>query len=502
MVYVLAFTGMAQADITVSEGQSFTGKVVDIGSCNLTSATIYWGDGTPTSPGTSDGGTGIQGSHTYTEERSSPAAANVTYTCSNGGTQPPIDFQATVQDAPLTAAGRDTSGTSGNSVTGVVAHFSDANPGATAGDFSALIMWGDGLSNYGTVTASPGGGFDVSGAHTYETAGSFSVSTSIGDAGGSSANASSAAQIASPPPPPPPASGAPPTARFRFGPVSPCRDQFVTFDASDSSPGGNPIRQYRWSFANVTKSGPNQTVDAVHSAFSTYFGEWTGRSAGDPPSNGDLSSDQGILDLYRPAVGVTLTVIDSAGRSASTSQTITFADPHESLNIAFGGGLFDYYGQNAAWRVISDPTPCDKILDNESALPFGGGEAILHNPSATLLGNQKAVGIAIQCSSPRTACYGALALLRPAQSKVRRFATRVGAQRARTTSQALGFATFAAPAQGRAAGRTTVTVKLNARGQRLARAHKLPKLVLRLGVFRPKGKLRVTTRTVTLRQHH
>jgi hypothetical protein len=123
--------------------------------------------------------------------------------------------------------------------------------------------------------------------------------------------------------------------------------------------------------------------------------------------------------------------------------------------------------------------------------------AILHNPSATLLGNQKAVAIGIQCSNPKTACYGALALLLPAKRKVRRLMTRAVARRARVSSQTLGFATFAAPARRR----PTVTVKLNAHGQRLARAHKLPKLVLRLGVFRPKGKLLVTTRTVALHQH-
>src|ERR1017187_6995987 len=56
----------AGVDITTVEGQSFTGKVVDIGSCSLASATISWGDGA-TSAGTSDGGTGIQGHHTYAQ---------------------------------------------------------------------------------------------------------------------------------------------------------------------------------------------------------------------------------------------------------------------------------------------------------------------------------------------------------------------------------------------------------------------------------------------------
>ena len=86
----------------------------------LSSATIYWGDGTPTSVGVSDGGTGVRGSHTYADERT--ANGNVSYTCSNlVGTQTAY-FTATVADAPLTAGGLNVSGTAGQSVSGVVAH--------------------------------------------------------------------------------------------------------------------------------------------------------------------------------------------------------------------------------------------------------------------------------------------------------------------------------------------------------------------------------------------
>ena len=59
-----------------------------------------------------------------------------------------------------------------------VFHFSDANSYVTAGDFSAVITWGDGTSSTVTGTASAGGqivadasgGFDVLGAHDYTAA--------------------------------------------------------------------------------------------------------------------------------------------------------------------------------------------------------------------------------------------------------------------------------------------------------------------------------------------
>lgn len=77
-------------------------------------------------------------------------------------------------------------------------HFTDADPLATAADFTASVEWGDGQSNTsadgsGTVAvvASPAGGFDVVGAHVYAAAfrnSTFSVH--VTDAGGSHANAS------------------------------------------------------------------------------------------------------------------------------------------------------------------------------------------------------------------------------------------------------------------------------------------------------------------------
>ena len=81
------------------------------------------------------------------------------------GTQT-ASFQATVQDAPLTANGVNLAGPAGQSLSGVVGHFTDGYPAAGAGEFSAQINWGDGAKTFGTVTAAATGGFDVTGAHT------------------------------------------------------------------------------------------------------------------------------------------------------------------------------------------------------------------------------------------------------------------------------------------------------------------------------------------------
>ena len=49
---------------------------------------------------------------------------------------------------------------------GVIATFTDAYPFGTAGDFTAVINWGDHLSSDGVVAASAAG-FQVTGQHTY-----------------------------------------------------------------------------------------------------------------------------------------------------------------------------------------------------------------------------------------------------------------------------------------------------------------------------------------------
>ena len=199
---VLALVGLpdaASADFTITEGQPFSGTVVDVGGCSLAGAAIYWGDGTPTSVGVSDGGSGVQGTHTYADERT--ANGNVSYTCNGIRGSQTAFFQATVQDASVASTGRDVSEIAGQSFTVVVAHVDDANPGGSATDFSAQIAWGDGTTSAGSVTSAAGGGFEVTSTHTYATAGSYTISSSITDVGGMSTTTHSIAAIAAAPPP-------------------------------------------------------------------------------------------------------------------------------------------------------------------------------------------------------------------------------------------------------------------------------------------------------------
>ena len=67
----------------------------------------------------------------------------------------------------LQAPARTPDPRAGEPFTGALAHIADSSPGAAAGDFTATIAWGDGGHDQGTVVPATGGGFDVTGSHTY-----------------------------------------------------------------------------------------------------------------------------------------------------------------------------------------------------------------------------------------------------------------------------------------------------------------------------------------------
>ena len=91
-----------------------------------------------------------------------------------------------VSDAPLSAAFAGPA-VSGQSFSGQVASFTDANPFGSLADFTASIDWGDSSQLAGAIVPA-GGGYSVSGSHSYASTGPFTITTTIHDVGGSSAS--------------------------------------------------------------------------------------------------------------------------------------------------------------------------------------------------------------------------------------------------------------------------------------------------------------------------
>jgi hypothetical protein len=88
--------------------------------------------------------------------------------------------------------------TEGQAFTAVVASFTD-RPARDGSAYTAAIDWGDGSTGAATVTADGRGGFDVVGSQTYAEAGTYTVTTRVRDASGTSAEATTRAAVADAP---------------------------------------------------------------------------------------------------------------------------------------------------------------------------------------------------------------------------------------------------------------------------------------------------------------
>lgn len=169
--YGLTATGLT---LTATTGVAFTGTVATFTSADPAAtasqftATINYGDGTSSSPGTviaAPGGFIVVGSHTYSTANPS-APVSVTITDNVAGSQTTASGLAQVA-ALLTPVNRSPAFVAGTLYSQVVASFTDANLKAFAGQFTAVINWGDGSASSPGVISADGAGFDVTGSHTY-----------------------------------------------------------------------------------------------------------------------------------------------------------------------------------------------------------------------------------------------------------------------------------------------------------------------------------------------
>jgi FG-GAP-like repeat len=155
---------------------TYTGNVASDFTAN-----IDWGDGT-TSSGTVSGSGGsftVTGSHAYATPGTDQFTVTVfdddlgSATASGSGT-------ATIAARTVTGQMVLTSATEGTALANntTVATFTDSLTSDAAGDFTATIDWGDGVTTTGTVVGS-NGSFTVQGGHTYADEGSDPASVTL-----------------------------------------------------------------------------------------------------------------------------------------------------------------------------------------------------------------------------------------------------------------------------------------------------------------------------------
>lgn len=179
-VNVAAQTNVPANNVTVATFTDPSGAL-PVGSYT---ATIDWGDGTATSPGTitvSGNTFTVKGSHTWTVAGTYNMSVTIT---KPGAPDTVVNPVATVTDTPplpaVNATPVNVTATTNVAATNVpVATFTDPNGADVPGNYTATIDWGDGTApTTGTITVS-GGTFTVAGTHTWTAAGTYNMTVSI-----------------------------------------------------------------------------------------------------------------------------------------------------------------------------------------------------------------------------------------------------------------------------------------------------------------------------------
>jgi Zn-dependent metalloprotease len=204
-------TAQGVASIAPTEGAPFTGLVATFTNhdANATAdqfkAIIDWGDGN-TGKGTitanAAGGFDVTGTNTYGKKGTFPVSVTITDVSDPIGdptsatpSSTLASTTAVVPVAPITPFGVTFTTFQRTEFSGIAAVFTDANQLSAAGDFHAVIDWGDSTTSAGTITSGPNGAFIVSGTHTFGLTGSFPVSVQISSAEGAQAGAQSTAIV-------------------------------------------------------------------------------------------------------------------------------------------------------------------------------------------------------------------------------------------------------------------------------------------------------------------
>jgi hypothetical protein len=366
--------------LTTTEGRAFSGVVATFTDAdpNATAgeytATISWGDGS-SSAGTIQGGSAgfsILGTHTYAEEGTYPIGVAITDVdnSDNGAT---TTSSATVADAQLTASYGVIGAVEGAAFSGVVATFTDADPNGMVADYAAMIDWGDGQQSAGTVAAN-GGGFTVSGTHTYAEEGNRAVTVTIvdhgdgrglGDATDSKATTTSPATVADAPLT---ATGqainaveeaafAGAVASFTDAdPNGVVSDYAATIDWGDGQQsGGTVVANGAGGFDvqgthTYAEEGDNYAVTV------TVVDHGDGRGVGDPSdSTATAHSTAKVQDAPLTAGNVNIGAVEGAAFTGIIA-TFTDADPQ--------GMPADYKATTIDWGDGNAPTGADAIVAN------------------------------------------------------------------------------------------------------------------------------------------
>jgi len=358
-------TGTATVkDAPLTAGASSPGNCTEGAVCNLTvaaftdadpngvvsdyTATINWGDGTPSSPGTivanGTGGFNVSGNHIYNEDGNYNASTHVADT---GGSTANANTSVTVADAPLSASGASPANCTEGAVCNLtVATFTDADPSGIVSDYAATINWGDGTPpSPGTIVANGTGGFNVSGSHVYAEEGNYTVSTRVADSGGSAVTANISMTVAD----------------------APLSASGTTVNATEGTALGNTV------MATFTDADPNGVVSDYTATIN--WGDGTPSSSGTIVANGTGGFNVVGSHVYSEegSYNAQIMVTDTGGKMATTNTNVSVADAPLSVQGQSIGATEGTLISNAVMATFTDADPNGTPSDYNAIVDWGDG---------------------------------------------------------------------------------------------------------------------------------
>ncbi len=270
--------GIASASVTEGARVNFTGAIALMtftdGNPNSTAAeftaTISWGDGSPSSLGTivKSGATyTVSGIHTYPEHTSgTPYTLSVDVADLNGSTAAHTT-SITVTDAALSGpTGFPIWAGEGQQLSNIaLGTFLDGNPLASAADFAVSINWGDGTTSDPGFATLVGGSasnakFAVGGSHVYASAAGspYAVTVSVTDSGGATTTINTAATVTQTP-------LSVSVLSINAVAATPTASQVIAtfFDAGGADPVGNYSATVHWGDGTSDDTSEAVTITAV-----------------------------------------------------------------------------------------------------------------------------------------------------------------------------------------------------------------------------------------------
>jgi hypothetical protein len=348
--------------ITATEGASFSGEVATATDADPASTgseyscTIDWGDGTTLDSTTcsvsgSGGAFTVDGTHTYADEGTYSATVTLTDIDTTTNTSSAVST-ATVSDAALTAGTLTaTGGVEGVTAGTASVTFTDANPLATTADFtsgggSVSCDWGDGTTTSGTATGPVSGTFtaDCTGGHIYAEEGTYTVTITVTDDGGSTIAPSTSVTTADAPLH---------STCTGVASVSPQAFSGKTANFTDDDPNGTATDytiSIDWGDGHTTAGtvGGSAPFTANGSHTYTSTGHFTIKTTITDHSESTTATCSTLIFAFAPGRGA---FVIGNGNSANTT-AVNFWGPQWSKNNTLGGGAapsaFKGYALNPA----------------------------------------------------------------------------------------------------------------------------------------------------------